>query len=139
MTTARGIRLQVTDASQIANASGTATGPGNVDVANQLAGLQTTGVGFTDASGNALSTASFQDFYAQLVGDVATQTHQAQDDATVQKALTDNADTRRQSVSAVSTDEELINVIKFQHAYQAAARLVSVADEMAQTLVNLGR
>ncbi len=43
-----------------------------------------------------------------------------------------------QSVSSVSTDEELINVIKFQHAYQAAAHLlVTIADEMAQTLVTL--
>jgi flagellar hook-associated protein FlgK len=30
-------------------------------------------------------------------------------------------------------------VIKYQHSYQAAARLVSVVDEMTQTLVNLGR
>jgi flagellar hook-associated protein 1 FlgK len=139
MMTARGIKMQITSAAQVATASGTATGPGNVDVANQIAGLQENGVAFTDGSGNALGTASFDDFYSQLVGDVATQTHQAQDDATVQKSLADNADTRRQSVSAVSTDEELINVIKFQHAYQAAARLVTIADEMAQTLIQLGQ
>ncbi|HEY4133106.1 MAG TPA: flagellar hook-associated protein FlgK, partial [Gemmatimonadaceae bacterium] len=137
--TARGIRLQVTDPSQIATASGTATGPGNVDVANQLAGLQDNSVAFSDGAGNSLGTASFDDFYGQLVGDVATQTRQAQDDSTVQASLASNADTRRQSVSGVSTDEELINVIQFQHAYQAAARLVTVADEMAQTLIQLGQ
>ena len=42
-------------------------------------------------------------------------------------------------MSGVSTDEELIKVIEAQHAYQGAARLVSVVDEMMQTLVDLGR
>ena len=45
----------------------------------------------------------------------------------------------RMSVSGVSTDEELISVIQHQHSYQAAARLVSVVDEMTQTLIDLGR
>lgn len=137
--TARGITVALTSPDQVATASGTATGPGNVDVANQIAGLQTSQVGITDASGNSLGTDTMGDFYAQLVGGVATQTQQAQDTASVQKTLTDNANTRRQSVSAVSTDEELVNVIQFQHAYQAAARLVTVVDQMTQTLVQLGQ
>ena len=69
---------------------------------------------------------------------VATATQHAEDEATVQHTLASNADTRRQSVSGVSTDEELIKVIEAQHAYQGAARLVSVVDEMMQTLVDLG-
>jgi len=39
----------------------------------------------------------------------------------------------------VSTDEELVSVIQHQHAYAAAARLVTVVDEMMQTLVDLGK
>jgi flagellar hook-associated protein 1 FlgK len=42
-------------------------------------------------------------------------------------------------VSGVSTDEELISVIEHQHAYQAAARLVNVVNDMTQTLIDLGR
>ena len=137
--TARGIRLAITDTSQVATAGATATGPGNTDVATQLAGLRDGSVSFTDASGNSLGADSIGGFYAQLVGSVATATHQAQDDATVQGALADNAQSRRLSVSAVSTDEELISVIQHQHAYQAAARLVSVVDELSQTLIDLGR
>jgi flagellar hook-associated protein 1 len=45
----------------------------------------------------------------------------------------------RDSVSGVSLDEEMANLIKFQRAYQAAARLVSVADELYQTLITLGK
>jgi flagellar hook-associated protein 1 len=96
-------------------------------------------VSFTDAGGSSLGSDSIGGFYAELVGSVATATHQAQDDATVQGALTANAQSRRQSVSAVSTDEELISVIQHQHSYQAAARLVTVVDEMSQTLIDLGR
>lgn len=43
----------------------------------------------------------------------------------------------RDAVSGVSLDEELTNLVKFQRAYQAAARLVSAADELYQTLLAL--
>ena len=43
----------------------------------------------------------------------------------------------RDSVSAVSLDEELTNLIKYQRAYQAAAKMVTTADELLQTLLSL--
>ena len=43
----------------------------------------------------------------------------------------------RDSVSGVSLDEELTNLIKFQRAYQAAAQMISAADEMLQTLLTI--
>ena len=104
-----------------------------------MAGLRDGTVGFTTSSGSPVSTSRFGDFYNETVGLVATATRHAEDEATVQHTLASNADTRRQSVSGVSTDEELIKVIEAQHAYQGAARLVSVVDEMMQTLVDLGR
>jgi len=137
--TARGIRLSPTlTTSGIATAGASATGAGNNDTALALANLQTSLVGFTNADGTT-ETAKFGDFYSEAVGHVATMTQQAQDDATVQHTLASNADTRRQSVSSVNTDDELIQVIQAQHAYQGAARLVSVVDEMMQTLVDLGK
>jgi flagellar hook-associated protein 1 FlgK len=39
--------------------------------------------------------------------------------------------------SGVSTDEEMINVMKYQRSYDAAAKLITVADELMQTLLNL--
>lgn len=138
--TARGIRLSpsLSDPSKVA-AAASSTGPGNSDVATALANLQTSTLPFTDAAGNDLGTFSVGDFYTSGINDLASQVQSATDNATVQASLTSNAQARRQSVSGVSTDEELISVIQHQHSYQAAARLVSVVDDMTNTLVNLGR
>ncbi|WP_033544148.1 flagellar hook-associated protein FlgK [Planococcus sp. CAU13] len=43
---------------------------------------------------------------------------------------------RRQSVSGVSLDEEMANLVKFQHSYSAAARLISTTDQMLDTIIN---
>jgi flagellar hook-associated protein 1 FlgK len=44
---------------------------------------------------------------------------------------------QRDTVSAVSLDEEMANLIKFQRAFDAAARMVNTADEMFQTILNM--
>ncbi len=66
--------------------------------------------------GNAVSTAGRQEANAQV--------------------LTDNVKDRRDSVSGVSLDEEMTNIIRFQRAYQASARAMSTTDEMLDTLIN---
>ncbi len=138
--TARGIRVAPTlTSSTVAAAGAGAAGPGNNDTALALAQLRDSSVGFSAADGSSVGTTKFGDFYQEIVGFVATATEHSQDEAAVQHTLASNADTRRQSVSSVNTDEELIKVIQAQHAYQGAARLVSVVDEMLQTLVDLGR
>ncbi|MBM7704464.1 flagellar hook-associated protein FlgK [Metabacillus iocasae] len=50
--------------------------------------------------------------------------------------LLQSVETRRQSISAVSLDEEMTNMIKFQHAYNAAARNMTVIDEMLDKIIN---
>jgi flagellar hook-associated protein 1 FlgK len=138
--TARGISLDSTLTSPDSVAAAAAsTGPGNNAVALQLANLRTQVLPVSSAGGTSFGNNAIGDFYSSIVSGVATDVRNADDNATVQKTLADNANTRRQSVSAVSTDDELISVIQHQHSYQAAARLVSVVDEMTQTLVDLGR
>jgi len=46
---------------------------------------------------------------------------------------------RRDAVSGVSLDEEVANMIKFQRAYEAAARLITTADAMMQILLDMKR
>jgi flagellar hook-associated protein 1 FlgK len=137
--TALGIRLSSTlaGADDVAAAGPGALGPGDNTTALALAQLRTTAQTITSVAGTV--TATLGDYFNQTVGTVATATQQAQDEATVQKALTSNADNRRQSVSGVSTDEELVDIIQHQHAYQAAARLVSVVNDMMDALVTMGQ
>ncbi len=56
-----------------------------------------------------------------------------------QSAVQELLERQRNAVSGVSLDEEMTNLVKFQNAFEASARLVSVIDEMLQTVVNLGR
>jgi len=44
--------------------------------------------------------------------------------------------TRRESKSGVSIDEEFINMVKFQQAYNASARLIGVVDELLDTVIS---
>jgi flagellar hook-associated protein 1 len=43
---------------------------------------------------------------------------------------------RRQSVSGVSLDEEMANMVQFQHAYNASARMITVMDEVLDRIIN---
>jgi len=61
---------------------------------------------------------------------------QAQRSEATAQVLTDNLKDRRESVSGVSLDEEMTNIIRFQRAYQASARAMSTTDEMLDTLIN---
>ncbi|MEK6632442.1 MAG: flagellar basal body rod C-terminal domain-containing protein, partial [Nitrospirota bacterium] len=58
---------------------------------------------------------------------------------TAQQILRDQIDTFRAQVSGVSIDEELVNLVKFQRGFEAAARLIRVTDEMFDTLLTLKR
>ncbi len=74
--------------------------------------------------------------YKQLVtrmGNEVAATKRGEANAQV---LTDNVKDRRDSVSGVSLDEEMTNIIRFQRAYQASARAMSTTDEMLDTLIN---
>lgn len=103
------------------------------DIALAIAGLRGSSAG-ASVGGQPLGT-----FYRDLITGLAVMTQGARDDATVAETLAQQAETRRQSVSGVSTDEEMIKLIAYQNAYGAAARVVSAVDEMLQTLLDLKR
>ena len=83
--------------------------------------------------------ASYQDVYGNLVADIGVQTRQAENGANAEKAMLDQAISARDSVSGVNLDEEAADLIRFQQAYQAAAQVIAVADEVFQTLLNATR
>jgi flagellar hook-associated protein 1 FlgK len=74
--------------------------------------------------------------YRALVAQVGSNTREADRQATNAQVLTDAVENRRQSVSGVSLDEEMSNLVRFQRSYQASARAMSTLDEMLDVLIN---
>jgi flagellar hook-associated protein 1 FlgK len=98
---------------------------------------------FTTSGQNTIVAASLYapsqtttDFYAALVGKIGTASAQSGEMSKNQQLVVDQLTTRVQEVSGVSLDEEATDMIRFQHAYQAAARVITAMDEMLNTLIN---
>ncbi len=60
----------------------------------------------------------------------------AQDDQTTSQAVVSAIGNQRQSVSGVSLDEEMTNLISFQRGYEASARTLTAMDQMLETLID---
>ncbi|MEJ9151486.1 flagellar hook-associated protein FlgK [Bacillus smithii] len=83
-----------------------------------------------------ITTSTINSFYEGIIGGLGVASQQAQRLSNNSNSLVQSADERRQSVSSVSLDEEMTNLIKFQHAYNAAARNITVMDEMLDKVIN---
>ncbi|MDQ1911277.1 flagellar hook-associated protein FlgK [Paenibacillus sp. GD4] len=91
---------------------------------------------FSFPTGTDVSQVTVDDYYRSVIGQLGVQTSEAIRQATNSKDLVDQVESRRQSVSGVSLDEEMANMIKFQHAYNAAARSLTTFDEMLDKVIN---
>lgn len=115
---------------------------GNNDMALIVAGLRLTKFDFDpDQTGNSvLNGGTLDEFFRAVVGQLGVQSQEATRQATNQKILVEQVESRRQSVSGVSLDEEMANMIKFQHAYNASARALTTQDEVLDKIINgMGR
>ena len=79
--------------------------------------------------------ASFQDAYGRLVADVGVQTSRFAANRDAQEAMLTQLENEREAVSGVNLDEEAANLLRFQQAFQANARLIAVADELFESLL----
>jgi flagellar hook-associated protein 1 len=80
--------------------------------------------------------ASVDGVYKAFVAKVGSDVSEAQRLQANAQVLTDSAQDRRESVSGVSMDEEMSNLVTFQRAYQASSRAMSTMDEMLDVLIN---
>jgi flagellar hook-associated protein 1 len=101
--------------------SGTSGNPGDNSIA--------TAVG-------ALRNGAIDGAYATLVRKIAADASDANRASSTQQSIVTTLDERRASVSGVSLDEEMTNMIRFQRGYQASSRVMSTVDEMLDTLIN---
>lgn len=79
---------------------------------------------------------SLQDIFALSVSDVGIRTRQSQLSLETQEVLTGQAENAYKAKSAVNLDEEAANLLRYQQAYSAAAKVITVADEMFDILLS---
>jgi flagellar hook-associated protein 1 FlgK len=120
----------VGDSDLIAAASDPLTAPGDNRKALEIASLQSQLL----MSGN---LATYNDYYSALVSDVGQEALKSNAYYAHQSDMVLQLNNYRESVSGVSLDEEMINLIKFQNAYTAAAKMITVADQMMQTVLQM--
>lgn len=137
--------IKVTD--EIVNDPGkirTSTGPDGLDgeiahaIADYIAGtpneflseIVTLGSGFDLSGGN------FTEKWMSIVGKLGVEGQKVEIGHSTQELLVKELANRRDSISGVSREEEITELIREQHAFNAAARLISVADEMLDTIIN---
>lgn len=81
-------------------------------------------------------TANFRNYYEGVIGGMAVLSQEAVRLSQNSSSLREAVDSRRKSVSSVSLDEEMTNMIQFQHAYNASARMITLQDEMLDKIIN---
>ena len=84
-----------------------------------------------------VSNQSLGEYYATLVTSVGADRRLSKTNSEYHTSLTTDLEDRVTSVTGVNLDEEMSNLIKFQHSYTAAAKLITTADQMLQTLLGL--
>jgi flagellar hook-associated protein 1 len=82
-------------------------------------------------------TESYTDAYGQMVSQVGSQTSQAQLNSQTQDTMLQQAQAAQQSVSGVNLDEEASNLLQYQQAYQAAGKVIQIASQLFDTILQL--
>lgn len=78
----------------------------------------------------------FDQYYKNLIGDVGVKSQHAQSMVDGQETLVGYLENRYESISGVSIDEEVINLVQFQKAYEANAKVMSTITEMLDTIIH---
>ena len=110
---------------------------GDNAISKAIAALATKQVNIPGTSFSKGYTGTLSGYYSSLVSKVGTDTATARFNGTFQRTMANDLDDRQQALSGVNLDEEMSNLIKFQNSYKAAAKLISTADQMFQTLLGL--
>jgi len=80
---------------------------------------------------------TFSDYYNATVSKVGSRAREADFLSNSQGLVVQSLENQRDSISGVSIDEEMVNLVKYEQAYRAATRMVSVVDELFQSVLTL--
>lgn len=125
---ARDFTAAITDGNKVAASSTAAGVPGDNINATAIANLR-------DAL--TVEGATFGSFFQRVVTDLGTEVNNVRLNAEAQSMYSDEIRAARESVSGVSIEEEAINLVKLQRAFEAAAKVMQTADQMLETLLNI--
>lgn len=103
--------------------------PGDGSAAVAIAALRNNSVMIGDVPG-------FDEFFAKTVADIGLKGETAEKALETEEIIMKELKGMQEAISGVNMDEELANMIKFQHGYSAAARVVNTFDEMLDTIIN---
>ncbi|GHU88981.1 flagellar hook protein FlgK [Spirochaetia bacterium] len=109
--------------------NGRTANPGNGDAALAIASIRNTQVMVGQLG-------TFDDYFADAVGRIGLLGEQSGRTLETQNQVMEQLNKLRQSISGVSIDEELSNMIKYQHGYNAAARFITTINSMLDTIIN---
>jgi flagellar hook-associated protein 1 FlgK len=104
--------------------------------ASLLGALQTRSTMVGSATG---PTATYQSAYSQIVGAIGSKANEVEAIGAAQQGLADHAATAVQSLSGVNLDEEAANLLRYQQAYQASAKVLATASTLFDTILGLGK
>ena len=124
---ASSMAVAITDTSDIAAANS----GGNVGDNRNMLSL----ISLRDAYNLKDGTQSVYDIYNNAVSQVAVDTRSARANADTELSLLQSVNDRRDSITGVNLEEEAANLIRYQQAYQAAAQIVTTANDVFDTLL----
>ncbi|HAS88225.1 MAG TPA: flagellar hook-associated protein FlgK [Desulfovibrio sp.] len=121
--------------------AGHVNGAGEANDGDNTNALKMKQMGMTDleitTSFDGTTEQTLVEYYDGTVAVVGADTGTAKFNKTFQTTLASDLNDKQQAVSGVNIDEEMSNLIKFQHSYTAAAKLITTADQMLQTLLGM--
>ncbi len=82
---------------------------------------------------------TFSEYYSSLISEIGQKTSDARNAATEETSVLHSLENQRQSVMGVSLEEEMVNMVKYQHALEASSKVITSADELMQTILNIVR
>lgn len=125
-----GVNDELSDPVKIAASDNPLEVPGNNGAALKIAQLQHA---LTMSSGSS----SFNEFYSSVVGKVGSLGQMAKNNGEHSALVAKQLQLKQESVSGVSIDEEMTNLIRFQQAYSASARIISKVDDLLDTMIQM--
>jgi flagellar hook-associated protein 1 len=132
---ASGLSLAYTDVSKIAMAGSATSGSGDNENGLKLAALQSAA---NVRVSNGTTNRTYAQAFSQMASAVGAKANELSITSTADATALDDATSAMQSESGVNLDEEAADLLRYQQAYQAAGKMMQIASQLFQTILDIG-